>query len=309
MKNNLILFWCILIFTGISCNSNHQATEDLKSESRIPVTITNPSIGDLTDVIMLNATSSFLMKTYIKATANGYLDNVNVKIGENVAKGQKLFTIRTKEAQYLGNTINEVDSSFRFNGLNQINSPVNGYITQLKLLPGNYVQEGEVLAEISDKNSLVFLLDLPYELKPYLPFNKTLELLLPDGQKLTGTITSSMPLVDPVSQTQTYIIKVSSVQPLPENLIARVSFIRKVKQNAISLPKEAVLTNEVQSQFWIMKMIDSTTAVKVDIQKGIETNDKVEIVSPVLNPADSILLTGNYGLPDTARVIIENPVK
>jgi hypothetical protein len=53
-----------------------------------------------------------------------------------------------------------------------------------------------------------------------------------------------------------------------------------------------------------MKMIDSTTAVKVPIKKGIETTDQVEILSPVFSTGDRILVTGNYGLPDTAKVKI-----
>jgi hypothetical protein len=54
-----------------------------------------------------------------------------------------------------------------------------------------------------------------------------------------------------------------------------------------------------------MKMIDNNTAVKVPVIKGIETAGKVEILSPVLKPSDMILLTGNYGLPDTAEVVID----
>ena len=308
MKLSIIYISLFLIF-GISCRSGHQLSEDLNTENRTPVTITHPSVGELSDVIALNATSSFLLKTYVKATSNGYLQEVDIKLGDNIVKGQKLFLIRTKEAEYLGNTINEVDSSFRFSGLNQINSPVSGYVTQLTLLAGNYVQDGETLAEISDKNSLVFLLDLPYELKPYLGYNNKVDLLLPDGQELTGSLTKSLPLVDQASQTQTYIIKVSDDVSIPENLIARVTYIKKVIPRAVTLPKEAVLTNEIQSEFWIMKMTDSTTAIKVDIQKGIESDNKVEIVAPVLLPTDNILLTGNFGLPDTARVIIENQVK
>jgi hypothetical protein len=53
-----------------------------------------------------------------------------------------------------------------------------------------------------------------------------------------------------------------------------------------------------------MKMIDSATAVKVPIIKGMETSDRVEIINPRFEMNDKILLTGNYGLPDTARVKI-----
>ena len=81
--------------------------------------------------------------------------------------------------------------------------------------------------------------------------------------------------------------------------------IEKIKKdNAVSLPKAAILTNDVQSEFWIMKLTDTNTAVKVLIKKGLETKDKVEILSPALTPGDKILLTGNYGLPDTAKVKI-----
>lgn len=83
-----------------------------------------------------------------------------------------------------------------------------------------------------------------------------------------------------------------------------MSLVKSAKGNITSLPKAAVLTDEVQSHFWIMKMIDNVTAVKVPVQKGMEDADRVEIIAPHLSPADKVLLTGNYGLPDTAKVSI-----
>ena len=53
-----------------------------------------------------------------------------------------------------------------------------------------------------------------------------------------------------------------------------------------------------------MKMMDSVTAVKLPVVKGLETNSSVEILSPALKATDKILLTGNYGLSDTAKVIV-----
>ena len=160
------------------------------------------------------------------------------------------------------------------------------------------------MATITDSRSFVFILDLPYELKPYLPGNRELLLKLPDGTTLNGHIDMAMPTVDAVSQTQNYVIKVNSDKPIPENLIAKVNLVKKFRGNTISLLKGAVLSDETQTAFWIMQMIDSTTAVKVPIKKGMETADHVEILVPHLKASDKILLTGNYGLPDTAKVII-----
>jgi multidrug efflux pump subunit AcrA (membrane-fusion protein) len=231
---------------------------------------------------------------------------VNIHLGQRVSKGQELFTVRSKESEHLGNTISRLDTSLHFSGLVHIKSPTSGFITALSYQAGDYVQDSEVLATISDLNSLVFLLELPYELNRWLSENKTVELTLPDGKKYKGTIESSLPMVDPVSQTQSYIIHVPGISSIPENLVATVKFNRKSKSSTLILPKEALLTDETQTEFWIMKMTDSTTAIKVPVTKGLETSDKVEIISPILAPSDLILLTGNYGLPDTAKVIIEN---
>jgi multidrug efflux pump subunit AcrA (membrane-fusion protein) len=289
-----------------ACRNREANTMEAQPEGRVPVTVTHPASGMLTEAVDLNATSVFLLKTTIKSTANGYLEKVNAQLGDKVSKGKELFVIRSKEAANLGTSIFLPDTTFRFSGLISISSPGSGYITQLTYQAGDYVQDGETLAAISDANSLVFMLELPYELRTYLPENKTVQLTLPDGQKLTGVITKPMPMVDPVSQTQNYIVRISQSNAIPESLVAKVEFVKNQKSAAISLPKEAVVTNETQSEFWIVKMSDSITAVKVLVKKGIETSGRIEILSPELNPGDIILLTGNYGLPATAKVSIIN---
>ena len=73
------------------------------------------------------------------------------------------------------------------------------------------------------------------------------------------------------------------------------------------MPAAAILSDETHTEFWVMKLINDSTAVKVAVKKGIETDGKVEIVSPVFNPKERIIITGNYGLSDTASVKIEAP--
>src|SRR5258706_84508 len=77
-----------------------------------------------------------------------------------------------------------------------------GYVSEINHQPGDYVQEGEQLAVISDMNSFVFILNLPYELRPFVLNKGTVELYLPDGKTLTAAISSTMPVVDSASQTQ-----------------------------------------------------------------------------------------------------------
>jgi multidrug efflux pump subunit AcrA (membrane-fusion protein) len=116
-----------------------------------------------------------------------------------------------------------------------------------------------------------------------------------------------MPTVDSAAQTQSVIIRVKTTHPIPENLVAKVRILKTLRTGAVSVPASAILTDETQTDFWIMKLTDSVTAVKVPITKGLATKDRVEILTPVLTDSDRILITGNYGLEDTAKVKIIEP--
>lgn len=292
-----------------ACKGKADAGDDADADvkSQTPVTVTTIGDTSLANYINVNATSTYLQKNYVKANINGYIQQSNVQPGQYVNKGQLLFTLKTKEAQSIGNRISILDTTFKFTGLNKIKASASGYIAQLSHQSGDYVQDGEQLAIINERSSFVFLLQLPYELRSTLNNNKSLVLTLPDGEKLNAQVSSLMPAVDTASQTQNIVLKVNSSHPIPENLIAKARLIKSEKANTVSLPKAAVLANETQTEFWVMKLINDTTAVKIPITKGIETTDRVEILSPKFQAKDKIVVTGNYGLADTAKVKIVKP--
>ncbi|MBB5396472.1 efflux RND transporter periplasmic adaptor subunit [Mucilaginibacter sp. AK015] len=289
-----------------SCRGAKPADEEAAIESHTPVTVTTIGNSALADTIELNATSSFLQKNYVSANAIGYIQKVNIQPGHYVEKGQLMFTLKTKEAQSIGNTINVLDTTFKFSGINNIRASRSGFVTQLLHQVGDYVQDGEQLAIISDRESFAFVLQLPYELRRVIANNQNLTLTLPDGEKLAGHIASLMPSVDTLSQTQGIVIKVNNTHPIPENLVAKALIIKTAKSSAPSLPKSAVLSNETQNEFWVMKLINDTTAIKTTVKKGIESGGRIEILSPTFNPSDRVAVTGNYGLADTAKIKIVN---
>jgi len=296
-----IFILCLLLS---SCHSKSKDSEETEQETTTPVTITHCTVGDMQEIVELNAVSTFLQKNQVSATTNGYLKSVTVLPGQRVAKGQVLFVLQGKEAANLGSTINALDTTIHFSGEIKITANSDGYMNVINRQAGDYVMEGDVLAEINQSGSLVFLMQLPFELSSYLSKNKTVEMVLPDGKKITGTVSMSVPTVDPVSQTQSVVIRVPNGGAIPENLIAKVKIIKNVRKNTVSLPKLAVLADETLENFWIMKMIDEEQAVKVPVTKGIESGGRIEILSPALSVDDVILETGNYGLPDTAKVVV-----
>jgi len=299
-----LITYTLLLIAITSCGSKETKTEEEAVEAKTPVTVATISSEPMEEYVELNATSSFLQKWIVRANATGYLQTANVQLNKLVSSGQTLYTVKTKEAQSIGNSINVLDSTFKFTGVNSIRANGSGFISLINHQNGDYVQDGDQLAVITDTKSFVFLLDMPYELRPYIINKKSLEMVLPDGEKLIGTIGGNMPTMDATSQTQSIILKVNASHALPENLIAKVKVVKSFKGNTSSLPRAAVLTDETQSEFWVMKMFNDSAAAKVVIKKGIETSDRIEITSPAFTTTDRILITGNYGLGDTAKVQI-----
>jgi len=94
---------------------------------------------------------------------------------------------------------------------------------------------------------------------------------------------------------------------LPENLSVLVQISKSSKESTQVIDKSCVLSDETMANFWVMKLINDTTAVKIAIKTGMVSGDKIEIISPALSQSDRLINTGNYGLSDTAFVNIIQP--
>lgn len=310
--NNLSGYFLVLMLTTflmISTSSCHQSakepTEESAAHAIVPVKTGVIANGPVGESIELNATSTFIKRNIVRSTAIGYVKKINAQLGDQVGAGEKLFILETKEARILGNNLFKNEPDLHFTGLIAIKASQPGFITGIYHQVGDYIQEGDSLCSIVDQHSLVFILNVPYELNGFIKMGETCQISLPDGRNFKGTIYSKIAVMDAVSQTQRYLVKASLPEHLPENLIARVKLFKSQPHHALLVPHAAVLSNEEQTEFWVMKVVSDTLAIKVPIHKGIETSDQVELINSQLQVGQKVLVGGNYGLADTTTVKIE----
>jgi hypothetical protein len=100
------------------------------------------------------------------------------------------------------------------------------------------------------------------------------------------------------------VVRPTRSQVFPEGLAGTVRLTVDRHTDAQILPASSVLGNEEMTNFWVMHLVDDSTAVKVPVERGIVTHDSVEVLKPRFGPGDRFLLTGGYGLSDTAHVVI-----
>ncbi|MGC1390611.1 MAG: HlyD family efflux transporter periplasmic adaptor subunit [Bacteroidales bacterium] len=302
-RNTQHFLFLLIISVGLfSCKQGKKTSEEA-GVIKTPVTIVPVRFKAVSSTVALPAVATYLNKSIVRASTTGNIEKVLITPGEFVAADQLLFSIRTREAMAL-NKKAQSDSSLVFKGLINIISHKEGVINSISYQKGDYVQEGDEMAVVSEQNSLVFILDVPFELDKYIEKNRNCRITLPDERQINGTITGKLPEMDMQSQTIRYVVKPQSADRFPANLIASINLVKSTNAKAMVLPKRAVLGNETQNEFWVMKLLNDSTAIKTVVSKGFENNEEVEITSPGFLPSDRIVLTGNYGLPDTARVTI-----
>jgi multidrug efflux pump subunit AcrA (membrane-fusion protein) len=127
---------------------------------------------------------------------------------------------------------------------------------------------------------------------------------MPDGETISGSVKNMLAKTELNSQTEAYILKPSAGIKLPEGVNVKSYIVKQKKYDSQVLPKSAVLSNETLTEYWVMKLINDSTTVKVPVKIGIANQNIVEIKEPLFSPEDRIIMTGNYGLPDTALVNI-----
>ncbi len=294
---------CLLLSALLLLLSCHAEQDDTSAplQAGAPVEVTHPLHKDLTEYLDLNATTLFMKKETLRATFPGFIDTLAKAVGDPVRAGDLLLRLKTREAA-AGDSL--APGTLPLPTAVSICARTNGILVALQFNTGDFVTEGEEIARIANPSSLRISLNVPYEYAVRIDRRIPCEILLPDGQKMTAVIHRVLPNVDPATQTQTFLLQLQRAVSLPENLNLSARLPLRTAVGATIVPRGAIQCDETMRRFWIMKLTEANTAVRVDIAKGIESGDEVQVVAPQLLPTDLIISAGAYGLPDTARVAL-----
>ena len=140
----------------------------------------------------MNAVTTYINRENIRATTTGYVQQTSIEQGSRVKKGEQLFSLKTKEAEALGEEIlNRPD--INISGIIPVVAKNTGVITQIFFQDGDYVVDGDVLAELAKPNSLAIKLYVPYEYNNLVKLQQPVKVQLPGGETLNGVVRRLLP--------------------------------------------------------------------------------------------------------------------
>lgn len=288
-------------------SSGSQSADSNAPNPKTPVDITTVKADSFRVEKTFRGMTYYLTSGDIKSPIAGYVTKVYVKIGDKLQKGTPLFGLETKETYALGGKNYLNDPTLKDIGKLTIRAPDAGLVTLVQAEENEYVQDGTVLATFSAPDMFVFLIEVPVEQDTAVHVGSVCSIQLPNGRRIGGRIFRTLAIADSLSQTERFVIKPDHPMVLPARLQLAITFTQQQHNQAQSLPKDAVLANELQTEFWVMKLLNDTTAVKVPIKIGLQRETRIEILSPRFKPQDRFVSKGGYGLADKASITINRP--
>lgn len=308
MKKLSIYYLTLIVLA--SCGSKTELETQNTAKPKTPVKVVSIDIGNVDNELSLFGTTTYLKRNVVAASIPAFITQVNVKLGDRVSKGDVLYVLQSKESRALGNDVSKIDSSLKNFGIIKVKASATGIISTLdKQQSGDYVLEGTQLCTIAESNDLVFQVNVPYEFTPLTKSGRSCTLILPDNTEHSGTFTKALTAMNVTAQTQTILAKSNKNLFLPENMIVKIIINNGTQSKKQILPKSCVLSDEMMREFWVMKLLNDSIAIKIPVTIGNKNAENIEILSPKFNSTDKIISTGNYGLPDTALISIQTPEK
>ncbi|MBZ5504487.1 MAG: efflux RND transporter periplasmic adaptor subunit [Acidobacteriia bacterium] len=187
----------------------------------------------------------------------------------------------------------------------EVRSPIDGYITDRPLYPGEMASTAAPLLTVMDISQIIA--------KAHVPQSDAL--LLHKGDKstislagletpITGKVALISPALDPNSTTvEVWVQAPNAGQQLRPGTTAQVAITAETMKDALVVPGAALL-NAKGDQAQLMVVDDQSVAHSRDVKTGIQSGQQVQIVSG-LKPGEVVVTEGAYGLPDKTKVKVE----
>ncbi len=184
----------------------------------------------------------------------------------------------------------------------EIRSPIDGYITDRPVYPGEMPQAGAPILTVMDTSEVIARAHIPQEQAAVLKVGDTASITAPGvDEEVPAKVTVVSPALDPNSTTvEIWVQARNPKQELKPGETVSVRMVARTVPDATVVPAAALLLGEGGATS-VMVVGDDGRAHKQDVEVGIRTAQQAQIVKG-LKPGERVVTSGAYGLPDNTKI-------
>jgi HlyD family secretion protein len=187
----------------------------------------------------------------------------------------------------------------------EIRSPIDGFVTDRPLYPGEMAAAGVPLITVMDTSQVIAKAHIPQPDAAVLKIGDKATLTVPgETDPVEGKVTIISPALDPNSTTvEIWVQAPNRKQKLKPGTSVQVTMIAQTLNDAIAVPAESVLTAQ-DGATTVMVIGADNRAHQTSVRTGIRQQDKIQIIEGV-QQGQRVISTGAYALPDKTKVTVE----
>ncbi len=188
----------------------------------------------------------------------------------------------------------------------EIRSPMDGFVTERPLYPGEMAAQGTPLMTVMDLSKVTARAHIPQTDAALLKVGDKATIIVPGADsEIEGKVSLIGPALDPNSTTvEVWVEAKNPQQKLKPGSSVRVSMVAKTVPEALVVPASALLTT-ADGTTSVMVVGSDQKAHQQAVKVGIKQDDDVQIVEG-LKEGQTVVTEGAYGLPDNTKVTVES---
>ena len=186
----------------------------------------------------------------------------------------------------------------------EIRSPMDGFVTERPLYPGEIPAPGTPLMTVMDISRVTARAHIPQNDAALLKVGDKGTITVPGAETpIEGKVSLIGPALDPNSTTvEVWVEAKNPQQKLKPGSSVRVSMVSKTVPDALVVPVSALLT-AADGATTVMVVGADQKAHQQPVKVGIKQDDDAQIVDG-LQEGQTVVTEGAYGLPDNSKVTV-----
>jgi HlyD family secretion protein len=231
-----------------------------------------------------------------QAIAKKHLDALQA-IGKQQALKSATGQLESAKGKYLGA---QAQLSY-----SEIRSPINGFVTDRPLYPGEMAAAGTPLLTVMDISSVIAKAHIPQSDAAALKVGDKGTMMVPGlADPIEGTVTVVSPALDANSTTvEIWLEAKNPKHALKPGSSVQLAITASTVKDALVVPANSVIIATDGTPAVMLAGSDGRAHQKA-VKVGIRNGDEVQITNGVAE-GDKVIATGAYGLPDKTKIKIE----
>jgi len=316
---------CAVLLAACNVGSSEETPAPATPPPATPVRAAEVTRGSVQVAVAGPGRTQALRELHVRAPFTGHLTSLGVNDGDALRAGAAIGAVVSQNSYAAlegakamvasARTAEEKADAARALELAQaglvrqvLRTPAAGVVLSHKANAGDFVSEGDEIATLAEAGSIVFVAQIGQsDLRAIHPGAEAMVELAAEGAALPGLVHGALPAAS--SENLSVPVRIDftgSTRDVRVGLFGTARITVAEHRDVLMVPQSALLRDDVTGVSRVAVIAPEGSVHWLVVTPGAVAHDLVEIDAPALAPGARVVVSGQVGLPEGARVRVES---